>query len=77
MDKIPVTQITESQSSVLESYIPPEDKLYVRLIEGRFQTLRRVVSWPMILMFFALAWVQVDGQPVPMPGQKTSESSAS
>jgi len=63
MDKIPVTQITESQSSVLESYIPPEDKLYVRLIEGRFQTLRRVVSWPMILMFFALAWVQVDGQP--------------
>lgn len=40
-----------------------DGKFHVRLTEGRFQNLRRLSSWPMIALFFALAWVQVDGQP--------------
>lgn len=62
MDKIPVAQITESAEQAV-SYVPPEDKFYVRLIEGRFQNLRRMISWPLLILFFALVWIQVDGQP--------------
>jgi polyferredoxin len=56
MEKIPVVQ----------DYTPPyarDGKFHVRLTEGRFQTLRRLSSWPMIALFFGLVWVQVDGQP--------------
>ncbi|WP_028303558.1 cytochrome c oxidase accessory protein CcoG [Oceanospirillum maris] len=38
-------------------------KYHVRLIEGYYQTLRRLISWPLIGAFFILAWVQVDGTP--------------
>lgn len=41
----------------------PDGKFHVRLTEGKFQNLRRLSSWPMIALFFGLAWVQVDGQP--------------
>ncbi|MBB1485548.1 4Fe-4S dicluster domain-containing protein [Oceanospirillum sediminis] len=64
MNKIPVTQIDEAQIEEIRSYYPPEDKFYVRLIEGRFQNLRRLVSWPLLAMFFSLVWIQVDGQPL-------------
>ena len=42
---------------------PVTGKLHVRLMPGRFQTLRRLASWPMIALFFGLAWVESDGQP--------------
>lgn len=38
-------------------------KYHVRLIEGQYQKLRRLVSWPMIALFFGLAWVKVDNVP--------------
>jgi cytochrome c oxidase accessory protein FixG len=56
MEKIPVVQ----------EHTPPyarDGKFHVRLTQGRFQTLRRLSSWPMIALFFGLVWVQVDGQP--------------
>lgn len=51
---------------VVQDHSPPyarEGKFHVRLTEGRFQNLRRLSSWPMIALFFGLAWVQVEGQP--------------
>lgn len=39
------------------------DKIYVRLIEGRFQTLRRLTTWPLIFVFFACVWIQANGEP--------------
>ncbi|BBB27444.1 cytochrome c oxidase accessory protein CcoG [Amphritea japonica] len=41
-----------------------DGKFHVRLIEGYFQNLRRLTTWPLITLYFALAWVQIDGQPV-------------
>lgn len=41
-----------------------DGKFHVRLIEGTFQNLRRLSSWPMIAIFFGLVWVQFDGQPL-------------
>ena len=38
-------------------------KIHVRLTSGRFQNLRRLVSGPLLFLYFALAWVQIDGQP--------------
>ncbi|MBY4676268.1 cytochrome c oxidase accessory protein CcoG [Marinobacterium arenosum] len=37
-------------------------KIHVRLTEGRFQNLRRLISGPLLLIYFALVWVQVDGR---------------
>lgn len=56
MEKIPVVQ----------DYTPParEGKFHVRLTTGLFQNLRRLTSWPMIALFFGLAWIQVDAQPL-------------
>lgn len=39
-------------------------KIHVRLTEGRFQQLRRLISCPLLLAFFTLVWVQLDGQPL-------------
>ncbi|WP_299202636.1 cytochrome c oxidase accessory protein CcoG [uncultured Amphritea sp.] len=51
---------------VIQDPTPPfatDGKFHVRLTEGRFQNLRRLTTWPMIALFFGLAWVQIDGQP--------------
>ena len=56
MEKIPVVQ----------DHTPPfsqDGKFHVKLIEGRFQNLRRLTTWPLITLLFAMVWVQVDGQP--------------
>lgn len=56
MEKIPVVQdITPTPAH--------EGKLHVRLVNGRFQKLRRLTSWPLLALFFGLVWVQFDGQP--------------
>ncbi|MCV6590426.1 MAG: cytochrome c oxidase accessory protein CcoG [Marinobacterium sp.] len=38
-------------------------KIHVRLTSGRFQNLRRIISGPLLLLYFALVWVQYEGQP--------------
>lgn len=55
MQKIPLKDTTHNQS-----------KIYVRLMSGRFQTLRRLISWPLLLVFFLLAWIRIDGEPLLM-----------
>lgn len=52
---------------VLQDATPPfatDGKFHVRLTEGRFQNLRRLTTWPLIALYFGLAWVQTDGQPL-------------
>lgn len=51
----------------VEDYAPPfaqDGKFHVRLIEGSFQNIRRLTSWPLLALFFGLVWVQLDGQPL-------------
>ncbi|MDX1319333.1 MAG: cytochrome c oxidase accessory protein CcoG, partial [Oceanospirillum sp.] len=59
MQQIPVNRV-RSDSEIIEQ----PQKFYVRLTEGRFQNWRRLISTPMIVAFFALAWMQWDGQPL-------------
>ena len=60
MNRIPLHTITPSTSP--DSGLSGR-KIHVRLTEGKYQTLRRLISWPMILAFFLLVWIEVDGQP--------------
>lgn len=55
MQKIPLKDATHNHG-----------KIYVRLMSGRFQTLRRIVSWPLLAAFFLLAWLRVEGEPLLM-----------
>lgn len=55
MQKIPVTQVNVANTW--------HDKIHVRLTEGHFQNLRRFTSWPMLIAFFALVWIQTDQGP--------------
>lgn len=43
-----------------------DGKIYVRLMAGRFQTLRRLISWPMLAAFFLFCWVRIEGAPILM-----------
>lgn len=55
------------KSPFVEDHVPPfvqDGKFHVRLIEGAFQNLRRLTSWPLLALFFGLVWVQLDGQPL-------------
>lgn len=56
MEKIPVVQ-QHTPAFVKDG------KFHVRLVEGRFQNLRRLTTWPLIALFFGLVWIQVDGAP--------------
>lgn len=38
-------------------------KIHVRLTQGFYQNLRRLVSGSLLFLYFALVWIQVDGQP--------------
>ncbi|MCK7595831.1 cytochrome c oxidase accessory protein CcoG [Microbulbifer sp. CAU 1566] len=73
MEKIPVVQEPVAQD-LAPPHLPPhtlphsptsgrDGKFHVRLTEGRFQNLRRLVSWPLLALYFGLVWVQFDGQP--------------
>ncbi|QIL88539.1 cytochrome c oxidase accessory protein CcoG [Microbulbifer harenosus] len=61
MEKIPVVQ----EPVALHSAPPPtrDGKFHVRLTEGYFQNVRRLISWPLLALYFGLVWVQFDGQP--------------
>ena len=59
MQKIPVSRV-RSDSQIIDG----PQKFYVRLTQGRFQNWRRLISAPLIALFFALVWMQWHGQPL-------------
>lgn len=44
--------------------LPGNGKFHVKLIEGFYQNLRRIISWPMLALFFGLTWLRIDNLPV-------------
>jgi cytochrome c oxidase accessory protein FixG len=56
MDPIPLLELPPTPTMA-------EGKLHVRLLAGRMLNRRRWVSWPLLTLFFALVWVQSNGQP--------------
>src|SRR3989338_6623279 len=78
-DKIPVKQI-EPGTQTLEVYgqdnakaadvtksvelYASRKKIYVKQIEGFFQRIRTVSLWALMLMYFAICWINVNGQQI-------------
>ncbi|KXJ51924.1 MAG: iron-sulfur protein [Neptuniibacter sp. Phe_28] len=58
--QIPLVTLHESPP------LPGNGKFHVKLIEGVYQNLRRLVSWPLLGLFFILVWVRINGQPLIM-----------
>jgi len=38
------------------------EKIYTRAIQGRFQRLRTLTGWPLLLGYFCLPWINLFGQ---------------
>jgi len=56
--EIPITMVQEAAP------LPGNGKFHVRLVEGFYQNLRRFSSWPMLALFFGLAWIRINGAPL-------------
>lgn len=56
-NNIPLRNISEAPP------LPGNGKFHVRLVEGFYQNLRRFISWPLIGVFFAMVWFEVDNRP--------------
>ncbi|MCP4596298.1 cytochrome c oxidase accessory protein CcoG [Neptuniibacter sp.] len=56
-NSIPITTLPSSPR------LPGNGKFHVRLTEGFFQNLRRLISWPLIALFFGMVWVEIDDKP--------------
>ena len=59
VDGVTPNRKNQAQPAPLYSGLP----FYVRLIEGRFQSVRRWISAPLMSIFFLTVWLQIDGQP--------------
>lgn len=60
MEQIPVYNHPPTQPSTTTAV---GGKIHVRLTQGRYQNIRRLVSGSLLALFFALVWVEVDGAP--------------
>lgn len=62
MNRIPSQEIIpdDVDSRVFNLY-ERKEKIYIRKMEGLFQTVRQYTGWPLLLGYFLAPWLQVDG----------------
>ena len=61
MNKIPATDVTPAKDDTIPLY-KKREKIYVREIQGVFQKLRTWTLWALMLAYFGVAWISIDGQ---------------
>jgi cytochrome c oxidase accessory protein FixG len=63
MDRIPAQQIaSEDVDSRVFNLYENKEKIYIRKMEGLFQTIRQYTGWPLLLGYFLAPWLQIDGR---------------
>jgi len=63
MQKIPVQQLDpENVDSRVFNLYEKREKIFTRSIEGFFQRLRLYTGWPLLLGYFLLPWINLDGR---------------
>lgn len=63
MQRIPAKQvIAEDVDSRVFNLYEKREKIYTRHIEGFFQRVRLLTGWPLLLGYFLLPWLQIDGR---------------
>lgn len=56
--------VPADSQTVKKPFAQVNGKFYVRLTKGYYQNLRRLVSWPLLALYFAVVWLQWDGMPM-------------
>lgn len=60
-DRIPVMEVADTDGASYSLYAPRE-KIYVRSMEGFFQNIRLYTGWPLLLGYFLLPWLELEGR---------------
>ena len=60
-DTIDVQEVAPAEVAELDLY-QKREKIYTRSIEGFYQRLRLFTGWPLLLGYFCLPWISVDGR---------------
>lgn len=60
-DLIASDQLGLAELAAVDLY-EKREKVYTRAIEGFFQKIRLVTGWPLLLAYFLLPWLQIDGR---------------
>lgn len=63
---VDLTDLSQPSGSVTppKRFAQVNGKFYVRLTSGFFQNLRRLISWPLLALYFGVVWLQWDGMPM-------------
>jgi cytochrome c oxidase accessory protein FixG len=63
MQRIPAKEvIADDVDSRVFNLYEKREKIYTRHIEGFFQRVRLLTGWPLLLGYFLLPWIQLDGR---------------
>jgi len=63
MQKIPVQQLSsDNVDSRAFNLYEKREKIFTRSIEGFFQRLRLYTGWPLLLGYFLIPWINLDGR---------------
>ena len=63
MQKIPVQQLSsEDVDSRVFNLYEKREKIFTRSVEGFFQRIRLYTGWPLLLGYFLLPWLNLDGR---------------
>jgi cytochrome c oxidase accessory protein FixG len=71
-DRIPVHEFAPAEVGELDLY-QKRERIYTRKVEGFFQRLRLYSGWPLLVLYFGIPWIYVDGRPLvwfDLPGRK-------
>ncbi|MEQ8516342.1 MAG: cytochrome c oxidase accessory protein CcoG [Chromatocurvus sp.] len=60
-DLIDVEELAPAEVAELDLY-QKREKIYTRKIEGFYQRLRLYTGWPLLIAYFALPWISVNGR---------------
>src|SRR5690554_518872 len=63
MQKIPTREIlSDDLDSRVFNLYEKREKIYTRAVEGVFQRIRLFTGWPLLLGYFLLPWLNIDGR---------------
>jgi cytochrome c oxidase accessory protein FixG len=71
-DRIPVHEFAPAEVGELDLY-QKRERIYTRKVEGFYQRLRLYSGWPLLILYFGIPWIYVDGRPLvwfDLPGRK-------
>ena len=60
-DLIDVQELAPAEVAEIDLY-QKREKIYTRKIEGFYQRIRLFTGWPLLLGYFCIPWINIDGR---------------